>query len=533
MIIRELLSVFGFDIDDKGANEAQSKYATLKKAAVGVAAAAAAATVALALLVSEAVHTADQAQKTAKRIGLASDEVQELAYAAGQSDLDIQTLQTGLRNMRNRADEASRGNKEMAEGFQRLGVDVRDANGRIKPTTQLLGEVADELNKIPDNARRSAIATKVFGNAATEMLPFLEEGSEGIAALREESRRLGFVLDTETVEQLVELGDLIADVQLFFKGLRLEIVKGMLPALLENGHAFRDLAIAIGPLIRLHLRKLGEIIGKVIGHLASLSTWIIRNRRFMLILGAVAGGMAAARILMLARALGILRLEFVKTLLVNGALFIAVTAFIVLLAILIEDIATGARGLRELRDYFVKEAQKPDANWMVKIIAWLLDNFVKLIEKTDFFFKNFFEDAEKMGGVWEALKNQGAVAIEFWTKKLKDFLFYVDRGLKFLQNPTQDLQKILSDRAKAFFLQSLANEFNAGKAKTFDGGRVPIRSGGGSNVSITAPQVDVTINPAAGTDPAEIGKAAAAEVGGALDRWTKDAAAEFAGGVVR
>lgn len=535
MIIRELLSVFGFQVDEAGAKRANTVYGGLKTLAAGVTGAAALAAGALALMVTEAVATGSEVSKASKKFGVGAEEIQELAYAAKQSETDIGDLGTGLKNMRRRAAEASSGNKEMAKGFAQLGVKVTDTHGKVKPTTELLGEVADKLNALPDDAKRSAVAMRIFGLSGTNLLPFLAEGSVGIERLREEARRLGFVLDSDTVEKLKELGDVGTDIGLIFKAMRQDIVKGALPGLLEAAKMFKELGIAIQPLISKYLVKFGELVGSIAVGLAKLSVWLVQNRRFVAILGVVIGVVAAGKILLMAQALGLLRWEFIKTALTFGLQFIVIAGLILLVALLIEDIATGAKGLRELRDYFVKEAQKPDANWMVKIVAWLLDGFIHLIDNADLFFKGFFEDAEKMGGTWEALKNAGGVAIDFWIQKLGEFgdwlaghtggkqLFDLIgnkrwdplHGLVSDTNPTEDLVK--------------------GKAGGFKQTRLSAGQGpqhGGQTI-VNAP-IDLTVHTGNVTDSADsIGEAVKGATKEAMTQWVNDTASEFTDGVVR
>lgn len=518
MIIRELLTLFGFEVDEAGADAAEKRYATLKKAAGIVAITAAAATAALVLMIREAVNTGDEIQRAAKRTHTGAQEFQELAYGAQKTGADMGEFANGLRIMSQRAAEAHGKNKAFAKGFAAVGVSVTDAHGKVKPTAQLLGEVADGLLKIPDPAMRTAAAMRVFGRAGQALIPFLEQGSEGIAGMSEEARRLGFVLDGETVLQLKELGDTFVDIGLIFKGFRLELVKDMLPGLAEAAANFKELMIAMRPMLALH--RLGQLIGELAKKMSELAIWAVRNRRFFAVLSAVLGAVLLAKVVGLADAFGILRLSFVKTALTLGFQFVAIGALIAIIAILIEDIATGSRGLRELRDYFLKEAQKPDANWMVKVIAGLLSGFVDVIDKTDEFFKMFFEDAEKMSGTWGALKNAGGIAIDYWITKLKEF-----KGILLWKSP----------EIKALAKEAPPNPDAAhGKHSTFHQTRLEAPANQSVEPTYVGPQsIDVTVNTGNVTDSAEsIGDTVRGELK-AFDRMLGHAMYEFVNGIVR
>lgn len=83
------------------------------------------------------------------------------------------------------------------DAWKKLGVAAYDANGKMKPSTQLLGEVSDKLNAMGKGLERTSTARSLFGRGFAEINPLLAKGSEGIAHLAEESDKLGLTL-TET-----------------------------------------------------------------------------------------------------------------------------------------------------------------------------------------------------------------------------------------------------------------------------------------------------------------------------------------------
>ena len=80
------------------------------------------------------------------------------------------------------------------DAWKKLGVAAYDSNGKMKPSTQLLGEVADKLNGMGKGLERTSAARSIFGRGFAELNPLLSKGSEGIAHLAEESDKLGLTL---------------------------------------------------------------------------------------------------------------------------------------------------------------------------------------------------------------------------------------------------------------------------------------------------------------------------------------------------
>ena len=59
-----------------------------------------------------------------------------------------------------------------------MGVSYLDMNGKVKPTMQLFGEMADRLKAIEDPIQRANLARDVFGRGVRAMEPLLALGSE-------------------------------------------------------------------------------------------------------------------------------------------------------------------------------------------------------------------------------------------------------------------------------------------------------------------------------------------------------------------
>jgi hypothetical protein len=74
--------------------------------------------------------------------------------------------------------------------FKQIGLKAKDL-ANLKPEEQFK-RIADGMKKLKTHADRAAVAQEIFGKGATEILPFLAEGSEGIEKLaksREQVRR--------------------------------------------------------------------------------------------------------------------------------------------------------------------------------------------------------------------------------------------------------------------------------------------------------------------------------------------------------
>ena len=66
--------------------------------------------------------------------------------------------------------------------------------------------VADALNKVKNEAARTAIVMEIFGKGGAKLLPLMSEGAEGINKLTARARELGIVFSAQDAEAATKSG---------------------------------------------------------------------------------------------------------------------------------------------------------------------------------------------------------------------------------------------------------------------------------------------------------------------------------------
>ncbi len=231
MILRELLSSFGLDFDQSGFNKANDAFDALTKRAqaFGQLAIGGALAVGLARLVDDSARAAGELEDTGRKVGVAVEALQELRYAAKLAGAGADEMDFALYKLGRSAAEATTGNKSAAAAFAKLGIHLKDAQGHLRGTDQLLEEVADGLHKIRSEGERAAVAQDLLGLAGGRLLPALTDGKAAIHAFREEARKLGIVLSKDEVHRLGELDDQLDRINFAFTGLKNTIALAVLP----------------------------------------------------------------------------------------------------------------------------------------------------------------------------------------------------------------------------------------------------------------------------------------------------------------
>lgn len=145
---------------------------------------------------------ADSLNDMSERTGIAVERLSELAYAGQLSDVSIESMQTGLKGLSKKMAEAAGGSEKAREAFSLMGIDPSG-----KSTDEVLLEIAEAFSGYEDGANKSALAMQIFGKAGVDMIPFLNNGKEGIADLSKEARQLGGVVSTDTAKAAADFND--------------------------------------------------------------------------------------------------------------------------------------------------------------------------------------------------------------------------------------------------------------------------------------------------------------------------------------
>ncbi len=198
----------------------------------------------LTAMVAVEINAADEAGRLAKKLGVSSEFITEMGYAAKLSDSDIKTLGSGLLNLSKITTAAAGGVKKQQAWFDAIGLSALDAKGKVKSLEQLLPQIADKFAGLKDGPQKAALAMKLFGSAGKELIPLLNEGASGIQKLREEAVRLGLSMSDDATAGAAQLKDQMDQLTAITQGYFTKIAVDLLPVLLVLAKIFVDQADA-------------------------------------------------------------------------------------------------------------------------------------------------------------------------------------------------------------------------------------------------------------------------------------------------
>ena len=162
---------------------------------------------ALAYATKKALDFASEIVDSARGLGLSTDALQELRFAAAQSGVNISALNTALGALAKNQAEATDENSEAADMFARLGVNIKDTEGNLKPLDELFTEVGARIGELNTVSERNLASMALMGRGGRELGKLFTEGAEGIAEARKQAHELGLVINEDVLKETEAAGD--------------------------------------------------------------------------------------------------------------------------------------------------------------------------------------------------------------------------------------------------------------------------------------------------------------------------------------
>jgi len=214
-----------------------SKLASGAKGAVKFGAAVTGAAVAAGTaLIGAAKSTAtdlDTIDKASQRMGITAESYQELAYAAELSGVEMSTMEKAAKKLE--------------------GTDIN------------FDDAIASIMALSTEEERSAAAADLFGESiAYSLTPFLNQGEEGLSAMKEEAHNLGLVMSNESVAAGAQMNDSFTKVQESISSLVTMIMVEVMPYVQET----LDWIVT-------HMPEIKECIGDVVEKVKPILTGLI------------------------------------------------------------------------------------------------------------------------------------------------------------------------------------------------------------------------------------------------------------------
>lgn len=184
--------------------------------------------------IKNAADRAENFANAAQKIGSSVEFISGISFAAKLANVEFESLEKGLIKFSRAVDEASSNAKSgLAYDFKRIGVDLRDTNGQLKPTSDLFLEIADRISSYGDGARKAAVAQAIFGKSGADLIPLLNLGSQGIRELQAQADALGITFSGSAAQSANNFNDQLDILSMAADGFMNRLMSGIVPSLMS------------------------------------------------------------------------------------------------------------------------------------------------------------------------------------------------------------------------------------------------------------------------------------------------------------
>lgn len=197
----------------------------------------------------------DVIDKASQRMNITAEAYQELAYQAELCGVEMSTMEKAAK--------------------------------KLEGTDLSMDDALKQIYELGTAEERSAKAAELFGDAvAYQMSPMLNQSADDMAAMADEARNLGLVIDDDTVAAGANLDDMFTKVEKAFSTLKTQLVTDFMPYaqkildwLLQNMPRIREtvkkVMDSIWPIVEAVLNLIMEALPPLLDAIQKFIDWIM------------------------------------------------------------------------------------------------------------------------------------------------------------------------------------------------------------------------------------------------------------------
>lgn len=130
--------------------------------------------------------------KLQRLTGMTAEQASGLWVAAHASGVSIDKLGTAIGILSSKLNSSA---------VEKLGIDLRNADGSARPFDAVLGDIMDKFASMENGAEKNLLARTLFGRSGTDLIPLLNKGSKALEEFNAEAKRLGLELNPDDIIQ--------------------------------------------------------------------------------------------------------------------------------------------------------------------------------------------------------------------------------------------------------------------------------------------------------------------------------------------
>ena len=171
----------------------------------------------------------DNIDKMSQRLGLSYEGFQRWDYILGQSGVDIDSMQTGLKTLTNQLDDAKNGSADAQARFAALGLSLEDISNMSRE--EVFESVIAGFQQMEDSTERAALANDLFGKSGQNLTPLFNTSIEETQELAKAAEELGLIMSDDAVKASAEYQDSLDTLTRSLGGIKNNLMGEFLPGM--------------------------------------------------------------------------------------------------------------------------------------------------------------------------------------------------------------------------------------------------------------------------------------------------------------
>lgn len=232
--------------------------------------------------VSLAAQTADEIDKSSRKLGISTDTYQRWDHALKQSGSSIDVVKKGIQQFQLAVEAADPAtpfadaadqvdgladkyvglNEDTYTALRDLGLLAGLQAGQFSSAEELMEAALLSLASYEGTVEERGIITrKLFGRNGDELNALLDSGRAGVEALLAEADQLGLVMSPEEIANAVAYGDAMANLHAEIDSIKTAFVQGIIPYLTTAAKWLTEILTNLNP--RLQTNSVYQIFNEI------------------------------------------------------------------------------------------------------------------------------------------------------------------------------------------------------------------------------------------------------------------------------
>jgi phage-related protein len=229
----------------------------------------------LVAITTKAGNYADELLDLSAVTGVHTDQLQRWRYMAVSAGTDTDAVANALSRMNRQMVDGTEFGQRLEKTAEAYGVALRDANGEVRDSTDVITDLMVSIAGIEDPAERARAGAQAFGRDWTAIAPIVDLGTEAIQRWNEQE-----VITREKLERANEFRQAWDEMKNSIALTAMELGFNLIPLMEDFTTLIQEKVI---PWLEKQVEKLGELIEKFL----ALDPWIQQlTVGFLALLGA-------------------------------------------------------------------------------------------------------------------------------------------------------------------------------------------------------------------------------------------------------